>query len=52
MERKSKADIKKALEQLKSPKGQENKAVAASSGKQNAKAMNSSSGSKTYRPKI
>lgn len=52
MERKSKSDIKKALEALKDPKGGDEKSVAAGGKGQNVKAKNSAAVNKTYRPKI
>ena len=52
MERKSKADIKKALDALKGPKGPDDKSVAAGTKNQAAKTMHGAVTGKSYRPKI
>jgi hypothetical protein len=52
MERKSKADIKKALEALKDPKGPDDKTVSTGGKKQAAKTMSGAVLGKSYRPKI
>jgi hypothetical protein len=52
MERKSKADIKKALEQLKNPKGPDDKGAVVGGKKQNTKTMTGAVTGKSYRPKI
>jgi hypothetical protein len=52
MERKSKADIKKALEALKGPKGPDDKSVATGGKNQAAKTMTGAVTGKSYRPKI
>lgn len=52
MERKSKADIKKALEALKEPKATEEKSATVGGKKQNTKRMAGAVTGKSYRPKI
>ena len=52
MERKSKAEVKKLLEQLKAPKGQEEKEAVVGGKKQAAKVMHGAVTGKSYRPKI
>ena len=52
MQRKSKADIKKALDALKGPKGPDDKTVATGGKNQAAKTMHGAVTGKSYRPKI
>jgi hypothetical protein len=52
MQRKSKADIKKALEALKSPKGPDEKGAVTGTKNQAAKTMHGAVTGKSYRPKI
>lgn len=52
MQRKSKADIKKALDALKAPKEQEEKGAVSGTKNQAAKTMHGAVTGKSYRPKI
>jgi hypothetical protein len=52
MQRKSKADIKKALEALKAPKEMEEKGAVTGGKNQAAKTMHGAVTGKSYRPKI
>lgn len=52
MQRKSKADIKKLLDNLKDPKGPDEKGAVVGGKKQAAKTMPSAVTGKSYRPKI